>query len=139
MTKAQKKALRFAYRLLRGDFKDNYWIYTHKGWIEPDCAPDKPYLDEQIFVSLVMRGYLECTSFRFRNVVYLYRITPEGCTAIGREWPLGATIPAKFNPRNDLNHTSRQLRHTRFPIRKHLPILNGHIVYHSTRPPGRSR
>jgi len=75
MTRSQRKALRFAYRLLRGDFASRYLPYTSGHWIEPDHASDRPYLNEEILTALVVRGFMECDSFFRSETVYLYRIT----------------------------------------------------------------
>jgi hypothetical protein len=123
MTKAQKAALRFAYDLLRGRY--NNQLATLAGvrmivasdaiaagkpaeiknigvWLEPDKSTDHDYLNEAVFAALVVRGFMECRSFP-PNKLWLYRITPEGCTAIGKLYPgsshITQQIPRKFRQR----------------------------------------
>ncbi|HEX2620310.1 MAG TPA: hypothetical protein VHL11_09190 [Phototrophicaceae bacterium] len=97
MTKAQKAALRFAYDLLRGQFKNQTLpgihvitpldeFNTSGVWLEPDRDLDRPFLNEAICSELVLRGLLECRRFPPHSL-WLYRITPEGCTAIGKTYP----------------------------------------------------
>ncbi len=116
MTKDQKAALRFAYDALRGRFNDRLatlpgvHVLNHADvtdhprlngnghqpapdgpsragiWLEPDRDPERLYLNEAVFAALVMRGFMECQRFAPASL-WLYRITPEGCTAIGRVYP----------------------------------------------------
>lgn len=112
MTSLQKRALRFAYRLLRGDYKDEYLPYVHRSvprsyaiqqglWIEPDQDPERPFLNEDTFTALVMRGYFERAPFdptqqrttqsvleSDADPIWLYRLTRQGCVLLGWDWPL---------------------------------------------------
>lgn len=98
MTKAQKKALRFAYKLMNGDYDGDYMPFVHRTyriasmkwlgmWIEPDRSPMRPYLNEETFTSLVMQGYMDCREF-MPGPMWLYRISRKGCAKIGKEWPI---------------------------------------------------
>lgn len=102
MTKNQKKALRFAYELLCGRYKTNRPLYTYPSipadarhepdpsdyhWIEPDRDPDRPYLNEAVFSELVIRGYFEVMTL-LPTQKWVYRLSPEGCAALGKAWPL---------------------------------------------------
>lgn len=126
MTKAQKAALRFAYDALRGHLKLSkgtslgqlgvHQIVQLEGvdqpqgemqpgiWLEPDCDPERAYLNEAIFAALVMRGYMEVRWFH-PNKLWLYRITPQGCTAIGKVYPGTPPTPQpplkKFSKKDD--------------------------------------
>lgn len=116
MTKAQKAALRFAYDVLRGRYKNKtlsgiHVIASsdHTGevyWLEPDKDSERDYLNEALFASLVVRGYMECKEFP-PNKLWLYRITPEGCTAIGRLYPgtpqTPQHLPRNFRKQNDIH------------------------------------
>lgn len=100
LTKAQRKALRFAYKLMRGDYQHDYFAfvyltvsYTSDGslsqrqeWIEPDRADSKPYLSEDTLVALEMQGYMEAREFS--DGTWRYRLTRAGCMALGWDWPL---------------------------------------------------
>jgi hypothetical protein len=120
MTKSQKRALRFAYRLMRGDFNEQLLTFTSGNWIEPDRDISRPYLDESVFTELLMRGYLECQMVERERTVYLYKITPEGCAAMGRSYPLNKNLRSRstqhplFNPRG---------RHVPYPPRRHPPVF----------------
>ncbi len=99
MTKNQKKALRFAYDVLRGRYAENRPLYIYPSvpldfrhspdyhWIEPDQDPDRPYLNEGVFSDLVVRGYMEVLLL-IPGRRWVYRLSPEGCTTLGKEWPL---------------------------------------------------
>lgn len=111
MTKSQKKALRFAYRLMCGDFNEHFLTYTSGSWIEPDHDPLRPYLDENVLTELTIRGYMDCQTFKRDRVVYLYRITPEGCAAMGWLWPINhpAQSYTRQHPLFDMRGRSRQI------------------------------
>jgi hypothetical protein len=127
MTKSQKKALRFAYRLMCGDYTGQFLIYTAGYWIEPDHDPTRPYLDENVFMELVMRGYMECQTFERDRTVYLYRITPEGCAAMGWTYPFHKNLRRHngFHPYFD-GH--RRGRHVPFPPHRHPPVFGGRSI-----------
>lgn len=59
----------------------------NRHWIEPDRADDRPYLSEDVFVALEMLGYMETLAVT-RQPIWLYRITRDGCDALGVEYPL---------------------------------------------------
>ncbi|MCU0496336.1 MAG: hypothetical protein MUF87_03170 [Anaerolineae bacterium] len=82
MTREQKQVLHFAYQVTIGDCNAPYIRFGK--WIEPDRDSERPYINEAIFADLVMRGLMECRHFGDR---WLYRITPEGCAAIGKTYP----------------------------------------------------
>jgi hypothetical protein len=111
MTELQKKALRFAYQLLSRAYKSDFLPYVSiGGWIEPDRAPDKPYLNEDNLMALVMLGYFECKAFMRADKVWLYRISREGCAVMGWEYPLrlihtNGSRPSHLPP----NHTRPKL------------------------------
>jgi hypothetical protein len=102
LSKAQRKALRFSYKLLCGDYDNQYLPYVYgslrydadgkpvqrKEWIEPDRTNgSRSYLNEDTFSVLEMRGYMEAQQF-MPDGVWLYRLTRDGCMAMGWEWPL---------------------------------------------------
>lgn len=102
LSKAQRKALRFSYKLLCGDYENEYLPYvyetlTHDSagdivrrqeWIEPDRAnPGRSFLNEDTFAALEMRGYMEAKQF-MPDGKWLYRLTRDGARAMGWEWPL---------------------------------------------------
>jgi hypothetical protein len=43
MTRKQKRAMHFAYRLLRGDYANQIVPGTTGPWIEPDRTPGHPF------------------------------------------------------------------------------------------------
>lgn len=93
MTRDQKAALRFAYNLLHRNITDLPGVHLTSAatstaglWLEPDRHPEHHYLNEAVFTTLVMRGLMECRQFP-PDSLWLYRITPEGCTAIGKVYP----------------------------------------------------
>src|SRR5262245_18971461 len=92
MTKTQRKALRFAFKLMRGDYRDDILPYVSGYWIEPDRDPERPYLDEATFTTLTMLGYFECRAFISREIVWMYRIARAGCEMIWKEYPLRLII-----------------------------------------------
>ena len=71
LSKHERKALRFAYDLMRGAYttylpyvyglilryEDGKMLVRPGYWIEPDRDPDRPYLNEIIFTHLMVRGY----------------------------------------------------------------------------------
>lgn len=102
LPKEQRKALRFAYEIMRGEINTIFVPYVHGiilqringklllrsgAWIEPDQDPEKPYLNESIFTRLTMHGHFECQQF-LPGPKWLYRITRDGCLAMGWKWPL---------------------------------------------------
>lgn len=110
LSKHERKALRFAYKLMRGDYQQQYLWYVHttfayggdgsltprQEWIEPDAAEHKPYLSEDTLAALELQGYMECR--QFPDGRWLYRLTREGCMVLGWDWPLEppyAEIPRK--------------------------------------------
>lgn len=125
MTKSQKKALRFAYRLMCGDLNEQFLPYTSGAWIEPDHDPLRPYLDETIFSALTMRGYMDCQTFKRDRVVYLYRITPAGCAVLGCPWPINhpAQSYTRFHPLFDANR-----RHVPLSPRQHPAVFGGRSI-----------
>lgn len=101
LPKDQRKALRFAYSLMRGEYNRAYLPYVHgiilrrtNGklilrpgyWIEPDQDPERTYLNETIFTHLTMSGYFECQQF-LPGPKWLYRLTRDGCAMMGWKWP----------------------------------------------------
>ncbi|MBC8172229.1 MAG: hypothetical protein H7X77_11170 [Anaerolineae bacterium] len=93
MTRDQKAALRFAYNLLHNLTPDLPGVHVTNAatstaglWLEPDRHPEHTYLNEAVFSTLVVRGLMECRQFP-PDALWLYRITPEGCTAIGKVYP----------------------------------------------------
>jgi hypothetical protein len=104
LSKYERKALRFAYDLMRGNHSgyvpyvhglilryENGKIHLLPGyWIEPDRDPDRPYLNEVTFTQLTVRGFLECQQFLpgLPGPLWLYRLTRAGCAAMGWDWPL---------------------------------------------------
>jgi hypothetical protein len=135
MTKAQKAALRFAYDLLQGRFNEQLNTLpairvivpseqtptANSGlWLEPDRDTERDYLNEAICSALVVRGYLECREFP-PNRLWLYRITPEGCAALGKMYP-GApgrqqTLPTKFRRQHQRHRIAPQRPDHRDPHR----------------------
>lgn len=111
MNKAYKKALRFAYDLLKGRYPNGQLQYVYPSvpadlrgdapyspapWIEPDRDPQRPYLNEAVLAALVMRGYLETQAFEHisgQGPVWLYRLTADGCAKLGWDWPKHSTYP----------------------------------------------
>jgi hypothetical protein len=103
LSKAQRKALRFAYSLMRGCVANSESLMYvrgralhtpdgkvhlyHRHWIEPDRAEDRPYLNEDVLVSLEVMGYMETLPVT-RQPIWLYRITRDGCDALGVDYPL---------------------------------------------------
>jgi hypothetical protein len=81
MNKTHKRALRFAYDLLRGEYRGLPYIrasipidlrlspgqdavdLARMPWIEPDQDPERPYLNEAVFTELALRGWMECAAF----------------------------------------------------------------------------
>ncbi|GAB4517788.1 MAG: hypothetical protein OHK0046_24710 [Anaerolineae bacterium] len=123
MTKSQKKALRFAYDLLRGEFNHLRLPYVyaplyrhqfnHQGdWIEPDQDPTRPFLNEATFSALMLKGYFECDVFPANDHAdgrWLYRLTKRGCEAMGWDWPLTPPYTVIIN-RKPNRHMTRNLR-----------------------------
>lgn len=135
MSKAQKKALRFAYRLMRGDYKGLYMPFVSGYWIEPDRAQDRPYLNEETFAALELRGYLECQPFMHGDTIYLYRLSREGCDIMGWDWPLSTY---SFIDRNDpfpplYAHRKGRIRRAPYPPRCHPAMMDRHSSSHSRR------
>lgn len=102
LSKSQRKALIFAHDLMSGRIDTNYLPYVRgsavrltngttwryqRHWIEPDHDPRRWFLSEDIFMSLVMLGYMETRSIP-PDQIWIYRITRDGCNAIGRTYPL---------------------------------------------------
>jgi hypothetical protein len=52
----------------------------------PDTDPTLEYLNEAVCSTLVMSGHLEVRNFQAEQL-WRYRITPEGCQAIGKHYP----------------------------------------------------
>lgn len=102
ISKPQRKALLFAHDLMRGSIDvgrlpyvrgttlkltdGTTWRY-YRHWIEPDCDPYRPFLSEDVFMSLVMMGYMETRTLP-PDSIWVYRITRDGCDAVGRNYPL---------------------------------------------------
>jgi hypothetical protein len=100
LPKAERKALRFAYDLICGTASSYFaythglvlhslagkWILRHAGWIEPDRDPTRLFLNEAVFTRLLMAGYFEC-DYSAPSGLWLYRLSREGCRAMGWEWP----------------------------------------------------
>ncbi|MDX2161742.1 MAG: hypothetical protein SF162_10485 [bacterium] len=101
LSKAQRKALCFAHDLMRGSIDARYLPYVrgtttliadgrtwryHRHWIEADQDPTRPYLNEDICTALVMMGYMETRPLT-PDAIWMYRITRDGCDAIGRVYP----------------------------------------------------
>lgn len=102
LPKDQRKALRFAYELMRGEHNSNYLPFVHgiilrrtngklllrsACWMEPDQDDERPYLNETVFTHLTMNGYFECQQF-LPGPKWLYRLTREGTSIMGWKWPL---------------------------------------------------
>jgi hypothetical protein len=115
MNRTQRKALRFAFKLMRGDFRNELLPYVSGYWIEPDRDPERPYLNEAIFVDLTMRGYMECRAFISREVVWMYRLSREGSEVLGLEYPLRLVI-GKEVLRRHLNGIPYNGLLRRFPL-----------------------
>lgn len=127
MKKVHKKALRFAYRLMRGDYRGHYLPYASGHWIEPDRAPDRPYLSEDVFVELLMQDYFECIPILRPDTIYIYRITRAGCEVMGWDYPLART---RYK-----NGRAQMKRVRQLPPRWHPPTLSFHAgkpVYHAS-------
>ncbi len=75
--------------------------FYNRHWIEPDRAHDRVYLSEDVLVSLEMHGYMEARPV-FHEQVWLYRITRDGCDALGVEYPL-------YSPEVKAHYTNRFL------------------------------
>lgn len=129
MTRSQKAALRFAYDVLCGRYKNQAIMgmrviatnVQYSGlWLEPDKDPERDYLNEALFATLVVSGYLECREFP-PNKLWLYRITPEGCTAIGKVYPgippNPQTLPRKLRKQQDSYNQNAQPPDHRDPHR----------------------
>lgn len=91
MTKAQKSTLRYAYHLIQAHYQNRTYLtqISHnaiQGWLVPDTDPTLEYLNEAVCATLVMSGHLECRNFQAEQL-WRYRITPEGCAAIGKHYP----------------------------------------------------
>lgn len=134
MTKSQRKALRFAFKLMRGDFRNEMLPYVSGYWILPDRDPDRPYLDEATFTDLMMLGYVECRAFLSRELTWMYRISREGCDAMGWEYPLRLVI-GKEMLRRRLNGASSNGHLRRFPLppREKRPKYDNHNNFHTRR------
>lgn len=119
MTKNQKRALRFAYAVMCGKFEAARLPYLHiilqngratpRHWIEPDQDAERPYLNEHIFTTLEMRGYMEREP-RPPGPLWLYRISPEGCAVMGKPWPFDPPIVAELNEIPEPPTVDRRLR-----------------------------
>ncbi|NWF69070.1 MAG: hypothetical protein HXY40_08290 [Chloroflexi bacterium] len=125
MTPTQRKALRFAYQLMRGDFRQHYLPYTSGHWFLPDKDPAKPYLDEANLSALHMSGWLECRAFLRSDMQWLYRITREGCAVLGVDWPLRLIISAQVRQRLQAPRNGYQ-RRLPLPPRAQLPRHHFH-------------
>jgi hypothetical protein len=125
MSKSQKKALRFAYKLLCGDYRGEWIPYASPTipydlrnggeemiapWIEPDRDKARPYLNEETFMALVMNGYFETQCF-MPDEVWLYRISRDGCAKLGWAWPTHARYPLTEQALQSLNLS--QIRNVR--------------------------
>lgn len=91
MTKAQKAALRHAYSLIQSRYENDILTSNSRtnalhGWLLPDTDPTLDYLNEAVCAALVVRGHMECRIFHAEKI-WRYRITPEGCAAIGKPYP----------------------------------------------------
>ncbi len=126
MTKSQRKALRFALKLMRGDYRNEMLPYVSGYWIQPDRDPERPYLDETTFTDLEMLGYVECRAFISRQIVWMYRISRAGCDAIGREYPLRLIIGKEMLRRRLNVKPSGNLRRFPLPPRKERPNFDNH-------------
>ena len=128
MTRSQRKTLRFALKLMRGDYRNEMLPYVSGYWIEPDRDPERSYLDEATFTELMMMGFLECRVFLNRQMRWMYRITREGCEAIGLDYPLRLII-GKEMLRRRLGYSrpySQHLRRFPLPPRQKHPKFDNH-------------
>ncbi len=124
MTKAQKAALRHAYSLIQSRYENDTSTTspTHplQGWLLPDSDPTLDYLNEAVCAALVVRGHMECRIFQAEKI-WRYRITPEGCAAIGRPYP-GIQSPLilkqeRTRPQPDAHLTPAPRQHRSDPHR----------------------
>lgn len=104
---SHKKALYFSLQVLRGEHRSLSYVQStvphdvrkhateRRQWVEPDHDPGRPYLNEAVFTDLVMKGYMETRTI-IPGDVWIYRITPEGCEAIGESYPPLAPLILKF-------------------------------------------
>ncbi len=112
MKSTHRRALKYAYHALRGDFADapgpalrgeglhdpaHPISRFENHWIQPDADPERSYLNEAVCVDLEMRGYFECRMF-LPGPVWLYRLTAEGCRAVGLRYPALSHLPADSGP-----------------------------------------
>lgn len=144
LPKSHRRALRFAYELMLGEHI-SYLPYVHgivlrrtnRGlkllpgyWIEPDKDPERAYLNETTFAQLTMHDYFECQQF-LPGPLWLYKLTREGCAAMGWEWPLN-------HVRNLNGHSTPQakyLQQQEFRKRQqyNTPWRNSHTYSHMKR------
>jgi hypothetical protein len=132
--KAQRKALRFAYDLMRGCIGGSEYLsyvrgkalrtpdgrthFYHRYWIEPDRAEDRPYLSEDVLAALEMLGYMETIRVT-RQPIWLYRITRDGCDALGVDYPLySEAFKAKAGDRF-ISRRARELQEREGLYRRH--------------------
>jgi hypothetical protein len=134
MTKTQRKALRFAFKLMRGDYRNDIIPYVSGYWIQPDRDPERPYLDEATFTELTMLGYFECRAFISRELVWMYRIAREGCEAIGVEYPLRLIIGKDMLRRRLNGKPNGHLRRFPLPPREKRPKFDNYN-FHTRRLP----
>jgi len=102
LSKPQRKALNFAHDLMSGYADAGFLPYVrgttyrapdgitwrnHRHWIEPDKDVSRPFLNEDIFSILEMDGYMEMRAVQ-PDSIWIYRISRDGCEAIGRDYPL---------------------------------------------------
>lgn len=141
LPKAERKALRFAYELIRGT-QTRYLPYVHglllqrqgdkiilrsAGWIEPDQDPERPYLNETIFTRLMMLNYFECDQF-LSDSLWLYRLSRDGCSAMGWDWPL--RINSSLNNKTP---AARRQQQEHFQNQKHIEQIRYQKSYHRQR------
>ena len=131
LTKSQRKALIFAHDLMHNCVESAYLPYVrgttyrtgdgmtwqnHRHWIEPDQDGSRPFLNEDVFSSLEMVGYMELRAVQQPQALWIYRITREGCDAIGRDYPLYPAhvmdrIRSRLHARRNLELQQREYLH----------------------------
>ncbi|MFN8373838.1 MAG: hypothetical protein U0694_13300 [Anaerolineae bacterium] len=121
MTRSQRKALRFAFKLMRGDYRNEMLPYVSGFWIYPDRDPERPYLDEATFTDLMMLGYVECRAFLGKEMQWMYRISREGCVAMGWDYPLRLIIGKEMLRRRLNSKPNGHLRRFPLPPREKRP------------------
>lgn len=117
----------FAHDLMRGCVETEYLPFIrgttyrtpdgmtwqqHRFWIEPDKDPTRPFLNEDVLSALEMHGYMEMRAVA-PDSIWIYRVTREGCDAIGRDYPLYPShvmdrIRARLHSRRNLELEQRR-------------------------------